>query len=77
MEDLLKFQRIEGVFDSIVKDDRICCSNIDTNHIVLGTESGKLHVINFHGKQLKSFRPCKTPITDIDVDYSNGLTIAR
>ena len=33
--------------DEVFKTEKICSACIDTNHLVLGTESGMIYIVNF------------------------------
>jgi hypothetical protein len=77
MDDILKFQRIQGPLDEVFKNEKICSSCIDTDFIVLGTESGMIYIVNFAGQIIKSIKSHSKAVNDISVDNNNTLTIVR
>eukprot|EP01032_Pedospumella_encystans_P022347 gene22347-25315_t len=75
MDDVLKYQRIEGALQDIFKKEKVTAANLETDHIVLGTENGFLHIINFSGQVVKSARLHKRAINSISVDLDGDLAI--
>ena len=52
-------------------------ARLETDHIVLGTESGFIHIINFSGQLVRSARLHKRAINSISVDLDGDLYILR
>jgi len=61
----------------IFKKEKVTAANLETDHIVLGTENGFLHIINFSGQVVKSARLHKRAINSISVDLDGDLAILR
>lgn len=66
---------LQGPLDDVFKSEKICASCIDTNVLVLGTESGMIFIVNFSGQIIKSLKAHNKPVNDISVDNNNGLNI--
>lgn len=67
----------QGPLDEVFKTEKICAACIDTNHLVLGSESGMIYIVNFAGQIIKSIKSHTKAVNDISVDNSIGLTIVR
>lgn len=65
----------QGALTDLFTKERVCSANIETDHLILGTESGFLHIINFSGQVVKSARLHKRAINSISVDLDGDLTI--
>ena len=76
MEEILKYHRLKGKFADSIKNDRITAMSIEEESIVIGTEYGFVHTLNFFGDIFKSFKAHDRSINDVSVDF-NGSTIAR
>jgi hypothetical protein len=61
----------------IFKKEKVTATSLESDYIVLGTENGFLHIINFSGQVVKSARLHKKPINSISVDLDGDLTILR
>eukprot|EP01038_Epipyxis_sp_PR26KG_P008152 gene8152-11033_t len=72
---ILKFQRLEGAIEGVLRNEKICAVAIDTNNIVIGTESGGLFIISLSGQLIRSYRAHDKPINKISIDATNGVTV--
>eukprot|EP01039_Chlorochromonas_danica_P006320 gene6320-6969_t len=83
MEGILKYQRLQGVFDSIFAHDRITAAAIATSFLVIGCESGDIHLLSFTSQQQQQqqHRSSKVKAHDAPVNSisllpdGSGLTI--
>jgi hypothetical protein len=57
MEDVLKYQRLQGAIDSIVAKDRITASALESNFLVVGTERGIIHILSLTGIHIQKYVP--------------------
>jgi len=71
------FSISQGALQDIFKKEKVTAANLETDHIVLGTENGFLHIINFSGQIVKSARLHKRAINSISVDLDGDLAILR
>ena len=69
------FSIFQGALQDIFKNEKVTAANLETDHIVLGTENGFLHIINFSGQVVKSARLHKRAINSISVDLDGDLAI--
>ncbi|KAJ1439308.1 hypothetical protein B484DRAFT_391867 [Ochromonadaceae sp. CCMP2298] len=77
MDDVLKYERIEGALQDIVEKESVTVVRLETDNIVLGTERGYLHVVNLSGELVKSAQVLARPITALSVEYDGDLVILR
>jgi hypothetical protein len=68
---------MQGALSDIFAREKVTAANFESDHIILGTESGVLHIINFSGQVVKSARLHKRAINSISVDLDGELTILR
>ena len=76
MEEVLKYHRLQGKLADSIKSDKITAISIEEESIILGTEEGFVHIVNFNGDIYKSYKAHDRSINDISVDC-NGSTVAR
>lgn len=72
----------QGVFDSIFAHDRISAAAIATSFLVIGCESGDIHLLSFTSQQQRSskFKAHDAPVNSISLlsdGSGSGLTILR
>lgn len=73
---ILKYQRIQGAFESLFdSNDRITAAAIETNFLVVGTESGEVYILSFAGQTCKHFKPHEAPVNSISLCNDGGLVI--
>jgi hypothetical protein len=68
---------LQGALSDIFAREKVTAANLESDHIILGTESGVLHIINFSGQVVKSAKLHKRAINSISVDLDGELTILR
>jgi hypothetical protein len=68
--------KIQGKIEDIVKNDDITAACLEENSLIIGTQSGYIHIISLTGMIIKTMKSHDRAVNAIDVD-NNGLTIFR
>ena len=72
--DLVKYETLKLDFLHTEKTgttettDSVCCMAVGKRFLVIGTQQGWLHVVDFNGNEIKQYQHHYTPISDISVD---------
>ncbi|CAL4184393.1 unnamed protein product, partial [Meganyctiphanes norvegica] len=74
-EPKLKYERISGDLREILKRDGASCIAANSKLMIIGTNWGRVHVMDHQGNKVKEFAPHSGPVTMIDMDM-NGDYIA-
>ncbi|XP_045596774.1 vacuolar protein sorting-associated protein 41 homolog isoform X1 [Procambarus clarkii] len=74
-EPKLKYERISGDLREILKKDGASCISANSKLIIVGTNWGRIHVLDHQGNKVKEFSPHSNPVTMLDMD-ANGDYIA-
>ena len=54
MEPQLKYEALHGDLDRILKDETISCLCLSDKILALGTEQGRVHVLDYSGNQVNT-----------------------
>ena len=66
----------QGAVESILKNGKITSSGIETSFLVLGTDSGDIHVLSFVGQHIQRLRAHSQPVVSLSLCFSDGsLTV--
>lgn len=71
-EPKLKYERISGDLRDILKRDGASCIAANSKLIIIGTNWGRIHVLDHQGNKVKGFNPHSSPVTMIDMDDNGG-----
>ncbi|XP_066945060.1 vacuolar protein sorting-associated protein 41 homolog [Macrobrachium rosenbergii] len=74
-EPKLKYERISGDLREILKRDGASCIAANSKLMIIGTNWGRIHVLDHQGNKVKGFHPHSGPVTMIDMD-DNGDYVA-
>lgn len=67
-EPKLKYQRLGGTVETILKSNTAACLCVNERFVALGTRAGSIHILDFEGNENKSFAPHSGPINELAVD---------
>jgi len=74
MNEVFKYQRIKGNLSELYKSETITACCLEENAIIVGTETGYVHVLSLSGKVIKRYHAHEGTVTGLAVD-NNGITI--
>lgn len=74
-EPKLKYERISGDLREILKRDGASCIKANSKLMIIGTNWGRIHVLDHQGNKVKEFSPHSNPVTMLDMD-DNGDYVA-
>ncbi len=60
VEPQLKFEALHGDLDRILQDETISCLCLSDKILALGTEEGRVHVLDYCGNQVSKRSKCRS-----------------
>ncbi|KDQ15510.1 hypothetical protein BOTBODRAFT_31824 [Botryobasidium botryosum FD-172 SS1] len=72
-EPTLKYERLGGAAPEILEKDTASALAVSTRFIALGTHVGMVHVLDFQGNKIQSYRPHAATVNAIDVDATGDF----
>ncbi|KIJ69735.1 hypothetical protein HYDPIDRAFT_120723 [Hydnomerulius pinastri MD-312] len=67
-EPALKYERMGGATNDLLKKDSVSALAISNKLMALGTHSGIVHVLDLTGNRVKSFKPHQASVSDMEMD---------
>ncbi|KII94565.1 hypothetical protein PLICRDRAFT_97705 [Plicaturopsis crispa FD-325 SS-3] len=67
-EPALKYERIGGSLQDLLKKDSASALAIANKTLALGTHGGIIHILDLTGKRLKSYKPHQASVFDLSMD---------
>ncbi|KAI5983094.1 hypothetical protein EDD15DRAFT_2318116 [Pisolithus albus] len=69
-EPTLKYERMTGPINDLLKKDSISAISVSNKLIAVGTHGGIVHVLDMTGKRIKSYKPHQASISDMEMDHT-------
>lgn len=67
-EPTLKYERMGGAINDLLKKDSASALAVSNNLLALGTHNGIVHIIDLTGKRIKSYKPHQASVSDAEFD---------
>ncbi|KAG2069002.1 vacuolar protein sorting-associated protein 41 [Suillus decipiens] len=67
-EPTLKYERMSGAINDLLKKDSASALAVSNNLLALGTHNGIVHIIDLTGKRIKSYKPHQASVSDTEFD---------
>ncbi|GIL83992.1 hypothetical protein Vretifemale_12716, partial [Volvox reticuliferus] len=67
-EPQLKYELLGGDVQSIVENEKITCMNVSDKILAIGTEQGRVHVLDYSGNQVRLLNLHKSRVNDLSFD---------
>ncbi|GJJ10532.1 hypothetical protein Clacol_004759 [Clathrus columnatus] len=72
-EPALKYERLGGPTSDLLQRDNASAISVSAKFIAFGTHSGLLHIVNYTGDRIRSFKPHGASINDISIDSTENF----
>ncbi|KAG1877406.1 hypothetical protein F4604DRAFT_1757258 [Suillus subluteus] len=67
-EPTLKYERMSGAINDLLKKDSASALAVSNNLLALGTHNGIVHIVDLTGKRIKSYKPHQASVSDTEFD---------
>ena len=67
-EPILKYRRLGGCVPELLSSDLATCACAAEGLVALGTKSGRVHVLDADGVEIRRFAPHAGPVNDVSLD---------
>ncbi|KAG2130198.1 uncharacterized protein EDB93DRAFT_1095067 [Suillus bovinus] len=67
-EPTLKYERMGGAINDLLKKDSASALAVSNNLLALGTHNGIVHIVDLTGKRIKSYKPHQASVSDAEFD---------
>ena len=70
----MKYQRLGASVPELLSSDVASCMCASDKLLALGTKSGRVHILDFNGNEIKRFSSHAAPVNDISFDARGEFT---